>query len=260
MFSLTTLASGSAGNCALVQTDQCRLLIDSGLSARQISLRLAPLGLEPAQLDGILITHEHCDHISGLEVLCKRHQIPLYTNSLTAEALGSRGEKKRDWRLFQTGSAFTVGDLEVQTFAIPHDAVDPVGFVLNRAGVALGFATDLGFATKLVMERLRGVHTLVIETNHDEKLLREDKKRPWSVKQRIMSRHGHLSNEAAARILQELLHDGLQRVVLGHLSRDCNSPELATGIVSDALAQAGAAHIEVFCASQAESSPRFSLL
>jgi len=260
MFSLTTLASGSAGNCALVETEKCRVLIDGGLSTRQIALRLAQVGVELAQLDGILITHEHSDHIAGLEVLCKRHQLPIYANALTAEALGAREGAKRDWRIFQSGAAFTIGDLEVQTFSIPHDAVDPVGFVLNHAGVSLGFATDLGFATRLVMERLRNVHTLVIETNHDEKMLREDQRRPWSLKQRIMSRHGHLSNEAAARILRDLLHDGMRRVVLGHLSRDCNSPELATGTITGALVEAGASHVDVFCASQVECSPRFSLI
>jgi phosphoribosyl 1,2-cyclic phosphodiesterase len=258
MFSLTILGSGSAGNCALVDSRECRLLIDGGLSARQITLRLAAAGIDPAQLDGILITHEHIDHVGGLPVLCKKNAVPIYCNPLTAETL-RRGEfaARGDWRLFATGRDFSVKDIAVQTFSVPHDAADPVGFVLHHGGASLGFCTDLGFATKLVYERIRQVQTLVIETNHDEKLLQEDTRRPWAVKQRIMSRHGHLSNAAAAEVLAELLGNGLQRAVLGHLSRDCNRPELALATVRARLEQAGERNVEVFCASQSEVSPRF---
>src|SRR6266853_4941731 len=129
MFSLTMLGSGSAGNSALVATDHCRLLIDGGLSARQIFLRLAQCGITPAQLDGVLLTHEHGDHVCGLEVLCRKFQVPIYCNSLTAEAIrcGMLSEH-RNWRLFRTGADFSVCDINVQTFPVPHDAVDPVGY------------------------------------------------------------------------------------------------------------------------------------
>lgn len=257
MLHLTILGSGSAGNCALVETGECKLLLDGGLSARQIATRLEGAGVNPNELDGILLTHEHLDHVGGLEVLCKKFAVPIYCNALTAEAL-KRSEQacRKNFRFFPTGGEFSVKDITVQTFPIPHDAVDPVGFVLHHHTAALGFCTDLGFATKLVFERLRAVQTLVIETNHDEKMLQADPRRPWPVKQRIMSRHGHLSNTAAAEVLAELAAHGLRRAVLGHLSRDCNRPELALAAVRTRLAGGG---VEVFCASQSAVSARFAV-
>jgi len=140
-----------------------------------------------------------------------------------------------------------------------HDAVDPVGFAFYAGPSGLGFITDLGYATKMIVERLRQVHTLVIETNHDEKLLQSDTHRPWPVKQRIQSRHGHLSNNAAATVIEELLPGKIDRVVLGHLSRDCNTPALALQTVRDALSKSGKIDIELFCAAQSEISPRFRI-
>ncbi len=254
------LGSGSAGNSALVASDHCRILVDGGLSARQIVVRLEQCGITPAQLDGVLLTHEHGDHVCGLEVLCRKFKIPIYCNRLTAEAIrcwsGSLGEHK-NWRLFQTGADFTICDIHVQTFSVPHDAVDPVGYAFHCEGNALGFVTDLGYATKMVVERLRKVHTLVIETNHDEKMLQDDPHRPWPVKQRIQSRHGHLSNAAAAAVIEQLLSGKLERVVLGHLSRDCNTPERAAGTIREMLAQRGRSEIEVHCAMQGAISLRF---
>lgn len=257
MFSLTMLGSGSAGNCALIATDHCRLLVDGGLSARQIVGRLELCGIKPEQLDGVLLTHEHGDHVCGLEVLCRKYHVPIYCNSLTAEAIrcGSLGQH-RNWRLFRTGSDFSICDIKVQTFPVPHDAVDPVGYAFHAGDCSLGFITDLGYATKMLVERLRQVHTLVIETNHDEKLLQGCPHRPWPVKQRIMSRHGHLSNTAAALVIEQLLPGKIERVVLGHLSRDCNSPELAAGAIREMLARHGRT-MEIHCAGQREISTRF---
>ena len=147
----------------------------------------------------------------------------------------------------------------MQTFPVPHDAVEPVGYAFHAGRCGLGFITDLGYATKMLVERLREVHTLVIETNHDEKLLQACQFRPWPVKQRIMSRHGHLSNAAAATVIEQLLPGKIERVVLGHLSRDCNSPELAKGAVQALLARAGRNEVEVFCADQREISKRFRI-
>ena len=147
----------------------------------------------------------------------------------------------------------------MQPFPVPHDAVDPVGFVFSAASSSLGFITDLGSVTKLIVERLRQVHTLVIETNHDEKLLQNDTHRPWPVKQRIQSRHGHLSNTAAASVLEQLLPGKIERVVLGHLSRDCNTPALALRTVSDSLHKSGKIDIELHCATQFELSSRFRI-
>lgn len=260
MFFVTILGSGSAGNCALVETSRTRLLIDGGLSARQIGARLALCGVSPLEIDGILVTHEHGDHAGALNVWCKQFATPIYCNRLTAEVLQrERPELRKDWRLFVTGSSFTIKDVTVETFPVPHDAVEPVGFVLHHGAGALGVLTDLGQATKLVHERMRAAQTVLIETNHDEKLLQNDTKRPWSVKQRIMSRHGHLSNAAAAGVLADLLGGRLRRAVLGHLSRDCNSPELAVSTVRSRLDAAGANEVEVLCAGQREISARLAV-
>jgi phosphoribosyl 1,2-cyclic phosphodiesterase len=214
----------------------------------------------PRQLDGVLLTHEHGDHVCGLEVLCRKCQIPIYCNSLTAEAIRCGTlTSHRNWRLFRTGSEFSICDITVQTFPVPHDAVDPVGFAFHAGSRGLGFITDLGCATKMLIERLRQVHTLVIETNHDEKLLQNDPHRPWPVKQRIQSRHGHLSNTAAAAVLEQLLPGKIERVVLGHLSRDCNTPVLAESAIRGLLAKCERNEIEVYCARQSEISTSFRI-
>ena len=271
MFSLTILGSGSAGNCAVVETESCKLLVDGGLSAKQMTLRLAAAGIQPIEIDGILLTHEHIDHIGGLDVFCKKFATPIYCNQATAEALrlasknrnGDEEACRKNFRFFQTGSEFAIKDITVQTFAVPHDAADPVGLMLHHENASLGFCTDLGFATKLVFERLRAARTIIIETNHDEKMLQNDTRRPWPVKQRIMSRHGHLSNTAAAEVLVQLLDEGceLRRALLGHLSRDCNLPELALETIRARLAKAGESggNLEVFCALQKEISTRFDV-
>ena len=255
------LGSGSAGNSSLVSTGHCKILVDGGLSARQLVLRLEQCGVTPDQLDGVLLTHEHGDHICGLEVLCRKFQVPIYANTLTAEAVrcGSALDEHRNWRIFRTGAEFSICDISIQTFSVPHDAVDPVGFLFHTGSRALGYITDLGYATKMLVERLREVHTLVIETNHDEKLLQADPYRPWPVKQRIMSRHGHLSNASAATVISELLPGKIERVVLGHLSRDCNTPDLAQTAVRSTCEKLGRPGLEIFCASQAEVSPRFPI-
>jgi phosphoribosyl 1,2-cyclic phosphodiesterase len=256
VFNLTVLGSGSGGNCALVTSGRCRILIDAGFSARQISHRLQLVGVDPASLHGILLTHEHSDHIAGLKVFCSKFEVPIYCNALTGEYLCREGivEANR-YKIFSTGSSFTIQDLDVQTFYVPHDAIDPVAFVLSSDYGSAGFLTDLGYAPKLARERIREVQTLVIETNHDEQRLQADPKRPWSVKQRILSRHGHLSNEAAAALVADIAGENLQRVILGHLSRDCNSPALALG----AMHRLGLDALELYCAEQNEISPQFEV-
>lgn len=260
MFHLTILGSGSAGNCALVETTTTRLLLDGGLSCLQIKKRLELCGVSPLEIDGILLTHEHGDHSGGIDVWCRQFQTPVYANALTAESLKRQSpELAKDWRIFVTGSDFVVKDIAVQTFSVPHDAMDPVGFVLHHGAHALGLLTDLGFATKLACERVKQAQTLIIEANHDEQLLQNDTKRPWSTKQRIMSRHGHLSNAAAASVVAGIFGGNLRRTVLGHLSRDCNSPELAAQTVRKSVTELGVGDesLEVFVAGQREISPRF---
>jgi phosphoribosyl 1,2-cyclic phosphodiesterase len=251
LVSLTILGSGSAGNCAYVETDQARVLIDAGFSARQIRKRLASIGRTPESLTGILVTHEHSDHISGLAVLCEKLNIPLYCNRATQEALEFQLRARFRCHLFATGASFNLGDITVETFTVPHDAQDPVAFLLRTASGSIGFVTDLGHATKLVLDRIRSVNVLVLEANHDVKMLQECPHRPWSLKQRIMSRHGHLSNEAAADAAAEAMSPDLRHLYLGHLSRQCNTPELAHRAVHERLQTIGANHVNLHLTSQA---------
>ena len=254
----TILGSGSGGNCAYLETEQTRLLIDAGFSGRQIRQRLASIGRTPETLQGILITHEHSDHVQGLAVLCAKLQIPIYCNRLTKDAMEEQFQARFDCRIFTTGASFEVGDVTVDTFSVPHDAYDPVGFLIHTDCGNVGFLTDLGHATKLVIERVRTANVLVLETNHDLKLLQDDTKRPWSIKQRILSRHGHLSNDSAADVVEQIMSAELRRLYLGHLSRDCNRPELAHGVVTNRLQNIGARHVAVESTSQDQPSPTLS--
>jgi phosphoribosyl 1,2-cyclic phosphodiesterase len=256
---LTILGSGSAGNCAYVETPEARILVDAGFSARQIRQRLASIGRTPENLTGILITHEHSDHVQGLSVLAEKLRIPIYCNRATQEAIQFQLNIKVDCRLFTTGASFDIGDVLVETFAIPHDAQDPVGFLLRTNGTNLGFLTDLGHATKLVLERVRSANVLVLESNHDVKLLQDCVRRPWSLKQRILGRHGHLSNEAAAEAAREIMSAELRYLYLGHLSRECNRPELAHSIMSQQLQTMGANHVTLTVAKQDIPCPTLSL-
>jgi phosphoribosyl 1,2-cyclic phosphodiesterase len=252
---ITILGSGSSGNCAFVETPRLRLLIDAGFSGKQIAMRLASIGRKIEDLNAVLLTHEHHDHTQGLPVLCKRFAIPVYANRLTAEAVQEEMPELKLWKVFQTGHTFELCDLLVESFTVPHDAHDPVGFLLRHECGNIGVLTDLGHCTRLVVERVKSANVLMLETNHDMRLLQDDTVRPWSVKQRILSRFGHLSNDAAAEAVAQIAHDGLRHVFLGHLSRDCNRPELAHRAVTAALHKAGARHVHVHTTSQHAPNP-----
>lgn len=251
----TILGSGSGGNCAYLETPNTRLLIDAGFSGRQIRQRLAAIARSPETLHGILITHEHSDHIAGLIGLATKLQIPVYCNRLTKEAIESQLQIQINARIFETGSSFEAGDVTVDTFSIPHDATDPVGFLLHTPSGNIGILTDLGHPTKLVIERVRTANILLLEANHDLKMLQDDPRRPWSLKQRILSRHGHLSNDGAADLAEQVVSATLTHLYLGHLSRDCNRPELAHRVVSERLCQMGATHVRIESTSQDNPSP-----
>ena len=248
---LTILGSGSSGNCAYVETEETRVLIDAGFSLRQIRQRLASIGRAPENLTGILVTHEHSDHVQSLPALCGKLGIPVYLNRPTHEAVEYQMQTRLACRLFTTGASFEVGDIMVETFSIPHDAQEPVGFLLRTSAGNIGFLTDLGHTTRLVLERIRPAHALVLEANHDVKMLQDCPRRPWSLKQRILGRHGHLSNEAAADAAEQIMSSDLRHLYLGHLSRECNRPELAHRVVSDRLQQIGATHVHLELTSQA---------
>lgn len=259
MLEVTVLASGSSGNALLVRSGRGAVLVDAGVSARRLSSHLQACGLAPEALSGILLTHEHGDHTRGLKVFVQKHRVPVFANPLTADHLKRTGVGA-DWSLFSSGAGFSLEDMEILPFSVPHDAADPVGFVVRSQGTGFAVLTDLGYATRQVVESVRGVNALLIETNHDEELLQQDTKRPWSVKQRILSRHGHLSNSAAADVVSEVATDALRHVLLGHLSRDCNSPELAVRAVGSRLHAGGRASVHVQCARTDEEAPIFSLV
>ena len=251
MLEITILASGSNGNAALVRTETASFLVDAGLSTKELALRLGSCGVEPRDLCAILVTHEHGDHTRGLAQWSKKHATPIYCNRQTAAVLRDKVIDFNGWKIFESGAEFDLEGATVRSFLIPHDAVEPVGFVIRERTHSFGFLTDLGHATTLVTESLRGVDGLLIEANYDEQLLEKDTKRPWSIKQRIQSRHGHLSNTAAAEAVSGIRHDGLGHLLLGHLSRDCNSEELALGAMNRML---GPSAINLFCALQEEVS------
>lgn len=236
------LASGSSGNCIHVESATTAILVDAGLSARETLRRMEKACLDPAKLRAICVSHEHTDHTTGIANLHKKQRLQLYANSDTARAV--RGGADLEWNLFSDGSPFAIGDIEVLPFPLPHDAYAPVGFVLSCGGARVGIATDLGMPTQLARERLRGCQVVVLEANHDESLVHSSL-RPWSLKQRILGRQGHLSNETAAALLADIAGDTLQQVFLAHLSRECNRLDLALHIVRTHLASAGLARIRV---------------
>lgn len=252
MIQMAVLGSGSDGNATLVQCGETLILVDAGLSAKQVVLRMKQLGVSPEELDGILITHEHSDHARGVDVLLRKLEVPVYANAFTREALEYKMKSPIRWKVFRSGQDFTLGELSVRSFCIPHDAAEPVGFVLNGQGTQLGMVSDVGHVTHLMREHLSGSDAIYIEANYDEDLLERDTKRPWSTKQRIASRHGHLSNLQTAEFLQEIACEKLNTVMLCHLSSDCNCPDIASRTVSNSLIKRGLTKVTVRCAHQHE--------
>jgi phosphoribosyl 1,2-cyclic phosphodiesterase len=228
------LASGSTGNAAFVSTGRTRLLIDAGLSRREIVKRLAAIGEDAASLDGVLVTHEHSDHTCGLNTLCKAAErpLPLYMTHGAAQFIEWDGcvptlEK------FQAGCSFSIGDFDISSFTVPHDAVDPVGYTLMAEGIKIAIATDLGYVTQNIPDRLADATVVLLEANHDLEMLRVGPY-PWSVKQRVMSRRGHLSNDLAAQFIKA--HLGyVHTLILGHISEHNNHPELVRNMGLKAL-------------------------
>lgn len=226
------LGSGSAGNAALLVTEGARVLVDAGFTAKKLSALLAAAGESLQKIDAIFLTHEHGDHAAGLEGLKKFPHIRVFANESTRRAVQANLSWRADWQVFETGARFRFRDLEVESFSVPHDAQEPVGFrfTIGHEGDlfaprrSLVFLTDLGHAPQNVRERIRECEVVVIEANHCPELLKADAKRPWSLKQRIAGRHGHLSNDAARELLADVASPRWRRIYLTHLSRDCNSP------------------------------------
>ena len=227
------LASSSSGNSTFVATSRTRILVDAGLSRSQTFERLCAIGESPEHLNGILISHEHTDHIAGLPAIVKKLGIPVYVSSLAAEALDWQDARPR-LVTFQSGTSLEIGDIGVATFTVPHDAIDPVGFVLCGEGVRAGIVTDLGYVPDSLRIHLAGTDLLLLESNHDLEMLKVGPY-PWSLKQRVMSRKGHLSNEVASRFIADGMDSTVSTLVLGHLSEQNNHPELVRLMARQAL-------------------------
>jgi len=228
------LASGSKGNAILVADNQTRVLFDAGLSGIEIERRCKSKGFHPNQLDAIVVSHEHSDHIQGVGVLARRFGLPVYISEMTGQTANSMLGKIADVRYFECGNAFTVNAWTISPFSISHDAEDPAGFTILNNGLKIGIATDLGVVTAMVKERLKACHMLILEANHDPEMLINGPY-PWPLKQRIQSRTGHLSNEDSRELVRVLKHKGLQHVVLAHLSETNNTPQKALQEVGPAL-------------------------
>jgi phosphoribosyl 1,2-cyclic phosphodiesterase len=258
---ISILASGSSGNITLLETEKTRLLVDAGLGKRETLARLAAVGKDVEHIDGILITHEHADHCSGLPQMLGMWKAPLYVTEATLaelhRALPGRLEKRlRGVEAIHAGQTFTIGDIEVHPFRIPHDSADPVGYSFRANGVKFALVTDLGFMPELVKVHLRGSDCLMLESNHDLEMLKVGPY-PWVVKQRVLSRTGHLSNHAVSEYLADADgFDGMARyLVLAHISAENNNPDVARISAEEALRRRPAECAfggELLIASQAE--------
>jgi phosphoribosyl 1,2-cyclic phosphodiesterase len=237
--SFCILASGSSGNAAFLSTGNTRILIDAGLSMKELARRLALIGESLESIDAILISHEHSDHVAGLPVLARSKKVRarIFLTRLTAPAIDWGGGQPR-LETFQAGAAFTVGDVEVTSFSIPHDALDPVAFCLEAGGARIGIVTDLGYIPASIKFHLRHTDLLMLESNHDLDMLKVGPY-PWSIKQRVMSRVGHLSNLGMSEFLMQDLDPSTHRLVLGHLSEQNNHPEIVRMIASQSLEERG---------------------
>jgi phosphoribosyl 1,2-cyclic phosphodiesterase len=228
------LASGSKGNAIYVSDGATSILIDAGLSGIEIERRLLSKGLSPGDLDAILVSHEHADHIQGVGVLSRRFRLPVYINRKTQQAAATHLGNVYELKPFACGATFQIENLAIHPFSISHDAKDPAGFTVSYNGKKIGIATDLGMATSMVKTHLQSCALLILEANHDADMLTKGPY-PWPLKQRINSRVGHLSNQAAKHLLNEVQHDRLIHVVLAHLSEINNTPQKALSEVSQAI-------------------------
>ena len=244
---VTVLGSGSRGNAILVESGGTRLLVDAGFSGKDLARRMEAVDVDPDSITGIVITHDHGDHTRGMGVFARRHGTPLHITAATRRACRKLFSGKETVSEYRSESPFDIGALRITPFLTVHDAADPVAVTVTDTGTGskLGVATDLGRPTTGVRAALSGSHLLVLESNHDHARLWEGPY-PWSVKQRIASSRGHLSNTASAELAAELFHPDLAGVILAHLSDSCNDPDMARDVVGLRLErQKFEGHLEV---------------
>ncbi len=234
MKGICPLASGSKGNAIYIGTDQTKILIDAGISFKMLCKRLEEIQVKIEEIDAILITHEHTDHINGLEVLTSKLEIPIFANRETAKGIYESLKMIPKYKIFTTSEPFIFRDLKIHPFSIPHDALDPVGFVITANGMKIGVCADLGHVTSSIRKHLQGCDYLYIEANHQVSMVHTSS-RPMIYKQRVLGKQGHLSNDACAELLSSVHHEGLKGAYLAHLSSECNTPELALKVVGESL-------------------------
>jgi phosphoribosyl 1,2-cyclic phosphodiesterase len=239
MLKFCSLYSGSSGNSLFVSSNNTNILIDAGVSAKKIDEALTSINFDASKLDAILVTHEHSDHIQGLGVLSKKYDIPVYANKETWGAMSKQKEKikEENQNFFQNSKEFTIGDLRIKPFDIPHDAANPCGFNIFNDDTKISIATDIGHVTENIMNHLRNSKFILLESNYEPEVLKYCSY-PYSLKQRIDGPNGHLSNISAGKTIANLMHYGINHVTLGHLSKESNFPELAYKTVIDELMKA----------------------
>lgn len=236
----SVLASGSTGNAIYVETDKHSFLVDAGLSGKQMEGLFSKIGRNIRDLTGILVTHEHSDHIKGLGVLARKYQLPIYANEKTWRAMGGLvGEIPTDQKfVFEMESVQTFGDCDIESFGVSHDAAEPMFYIFHHEGKKLALITDTGYVSDRMKGTIRNADVFVFESNHDVEMLRMGKY-PWNIKRRILSDVGHVSNEDAALAMSEVIGDRTKQIYLAHLSQDNNMKELARMSVSQTLEQRG---------------------
>lgn len=236
MLNFCSLYSGSSGNSLLIKTENTNILIDAGVSSKKIELALNSLEIEPNKLDGILITHEHTDHVQGLGTFAKKFDLPVFVNNKTLDAMPKQKEKisEKNIHFIKNEEFFEIKDLKIKPFAIPHDAANPCGFSITKADKKISIATDIGHMTNGIIKNLEDSLFVLLESNYDPDVLMYSKY-PYPLKTRIAGPTGHLSNEIAGKTIAHLLNSGLQRAMLGHLSKESNFPELAYKTVMEEL-------------------------
>ena len=253
-----TIASGSSGNCLYAGNEDTNILIDAGVSCKRICEGLKEFEIEGNNIQGILITHEHTDHIAGIGVLSRKFHIPIYGTEKTLKQISEMenlGKIERELFLpIEAGKTFELGSMSVESFSVSHDAVDPVSYIVRSDKKKLGMVTDLGYYDDAIVERLKDSNLLYVEANHDIHMLQAGPY-PYYLKRRIMGDRGHLCNEVSAKLVSELVNDGLGQIILGHLSRENNDPELALATVKNELEEC----FKVRVAPREQAGPLFIL-
>jgi phosphoribosyl 1,2-cyclic phosphodiesterase len=258
LIQITPLASGSSGNSFLIRNSQGSMLIDAGLSGKQLVERLNDVGVDPCSLKGILVSHAHIDHVKGVGVLSRKFKLPVFINEKTFNAAEKTLGKLCRRESFQTGRAFEFSGFKIHPFSVPHDCADPVGFRISNGSASVGVATDLGVVTGLVRNLLTGLTAVILESNHDPTMLR-DGPYPWELKQRVRSRLGHLSNEQSANLLERIVSDELRFVILAHMSETNNTEQLATQCAQESLQAFLAQRGSIILATQHHVGPTVEL-